>query len=107
MFTWWTRATGTEVITITREVSYVNGKKVNSYVYREFGSKNRQGGFTSLNMDNKVVRQYENTSGKGACHVRILDLYLQKLPSKTQENDVFYLTPLQKNQMIHQNSGLL
>jgi len=49
-----------------------------------------------LNLDNKVVRQHENTSGKGACHVKILDLYLQKIPSQAWENDVFYLTPFQK-----------
>ena len=87
---------GLKLSQIIKEVSYVDWKKVNCYVYREFGSKNRQGGFASLNMDNKVVRQHENTSGKGACHVKILDLYLQKLPSKAWENDVFYLTPLQK-----------
>ena len=58
---------GLKLSQIIKEVSYVDGKKVNCYVYREFGSKNRQGGFASLNMDNKVVRQHENTSGKGAC----------------------------------------
>ena len=26
------------------------------YEYQEFGSKNRQGGFSNLNVDNKVVR---------------------------------------------------
>ena len=65
-------------------------------MYREFGSKNRQGGFSSLNSDNKVVKQYENVSGSGPCHVKILDIYLFKLPKKAIENDVFYLTLLPK-----------
>ena len=49
-----------------------------------------------MNSDNKVVKQYENVSGSGPCHVRILDIYLAKLPKKAIENDVFYLTPLPK-----------
>jgi len=42
------------------------------------------------------VKQYENLSGSGPCHVKILDIYLSKLPTKAKENDVFYLTPLPK-----------
>ena len=66
------------------------------YEYHEFGSKNRQGGFNNLNADNKVVRQFENTSGSGVCHVRILDKYLEKIPPGAKEADVFYLTPVHK-----------
>ena len=39
------------------------------------------------------MRQYQNLSGSGACHVQILDKYLSKLPSQAKEKDVFYLTP--------------
>ena len=76
-----------------REVTVVEGKEVSCYIYTEFGSKNRQGGFATLNLENKVVRQYQNLSGSGACHVELLDKYLSKLPSKAKEKDVFYLTP--------------
>ena len=62
-------------------------------MYHEFGSKNRQGGFNSLNSDNKSVRQYENISG-AICHVKILDKYLQKIPDEARSADNFYLTPV-------------
>ena len=81
---------------IRRETTIVNGKELTSYVYTEFGSKNRQGGLGSLYRQNKVVRQHENTTGKGVCHVAILDKYLQKIPAEAINKDVFYLTPLQK-----------
>jgi len=71
----------------------VEGQEIACYVYTEFGSKNRQGGFNSLNRDNKIVRQYQNLSDGGVCHVQILDTYFSKLPSQAKENDVFYLTP--------------
>ena len=57
--------------------------------YCEFGSKNHQGGLSSLNLQNKAVRQYENTTESGVCHVKILDRYLQVLPSEAPDKDVF------------------
>lgn len=77
---------------LKRETKVVDGKELSCYVYTEHGSKNNQGGFTSLNQKNKVVRQYECDSER--CHVRILDKYLQALPSDAIKNDVFYLQPL-------------
>ena len=74
----------------------MDGKQLSLYVYTEFGSKNRQGGLSSLNLQNKVVRQYENTTGSGTCHVKILNRYLQVLPPEAVDKDVFYLTPLPK-----------
>ena len=87
---------GLKLSQITKSVESVGGADVSCYTYREFGSKNRQGGFSSLNSDNKVVKQCENISGNGPCHVKILDIYLSKLPKKAKENDIFYLTPLLK-----------
>ena len=55
-------------------------------------SKNRQGGLSFLNLQDKVVRQYENTTGSGD----ILDKYLQVIPPETIDKDIFYLTPLPK-----------
>ena len=52
-----------------------------------------QGGMASLNQENKIVHQYEVDSER--CHVKILDLYLNKLPPPDAiEKDVFYLRPL-------------
>ena len=79
-----------------RETSIVDGKELSLYVYCEFGSKNQQGGLSSLNLQNKVVRQYENTTESGVCHVKILDRYLEVLPPEAVGKDVFYLTPLPK-----------
>ena len=62
-------------------------------IYTEFGSKNRQGGFNSFHIENKVVRQCQNLSGSGPCHVQILDAYISKLPSQVKEKDAFYLMP--------------
>ena len=39
------------------------------------------------------MRQYQNLSGSGPCHVQILDAYFAKLPLQAKERDVFYLTP--------------
>ncbi|XP_065882477.1 zinc finger MYM-type protein 2-like [Dysidea avara] len=77
---------------VKREVAKVQGKAVACYVYSEFGSKNNQGGFTSLNQKNKTVRQYATDSER--CHVKILDRYLKLLPPGAYDNDIFYLQPL-------------
>ena len=77
---------------LCREVVQIGGRDVCSYVYHEF-SKNRQGRFNALNSDNKSVRRYENTSGD-ICHVRILDMYLKKVPDEARSADNFYLTPV-------------
>ena len=66
------------------------------YEYHEFGSKSQQGGFINLNVENKVVRQFENTSGSDVYHVRILNKYLEKIPPDAKEADAFYLTPVCK-----------
>ena len=81
---------------IKRETSIVGGTEVRSYVYQEFGSKNRQGGFGSLNLHNKIVQQHQNSSNPDRCHVVILDKYLQLIPQEAREQDNFYLTPLAK-----------
>ena len=61
---------------------------------KNLDQKNNQGGFASLNMDNKVVRQYETDLPR--CHVKILDKYFSILPEDAASNDVFYLKPLPK-----------
>ena len=82
---------------LKREHSNVDGMEWICYVYSEFGSKNFQGGFNSLNLDNKVVYQYESTPENNRCHVKILDKYFQVVPQETKESDSdFYLRPIEK-----------
>ena len=79
---------------LTRETKLVDGKALGCYVYCENGSKNRPGNFASLNLENKVVHQFENVKNPEKCHVRILDKYLSLIPQEAYKSDVFYLTPL-------------
>ena len=46
---------------LQRESVMIDGKSMGSYVYCEHGLKNNQGGFASLSLQNKIVRQYEST----------------------------------------------
>ena len=82
---------------LKREHRNVDGMERICYVYSGFGSKNRQGGFNSLNLDNKVVYQYESTPENNKCHVKILDKYFQVVPQEAKESDsAFYLRPVEK-----------
>ena len=64
---------------VRRDTSIVDGKELSLYVCCEFGSKHRLGGVSSLNLQNKVVRQCENITESGVCYVKILDKYLEVL----------------------------
>ena len=64
------------------------------YVYTENGSKNHSGGFMQLHVENKVVPIYASKDFGDRCHVRLLDLYLSKIPERARKLDVFYLRPL-------------
>ena len=64
------------------------------YVYTENGSKNHSGGFMQLRVENKVVPIYASKDFGDRCHVRLLDLYLSKIPERARKLDVFYLRPL-------------
>jgi len=86
-----TEQRGLKLSQLKRETVQVDGKNMSDYVYTEFGSKNRQWGFNSLNYGNKIVCQYENTEGT-VCHVEILDKYLAKIPAETMEADNFCLS---------------
>ena len=65
------------------------------YVYTEHGSKNRNGGFYQLGVENKRVPIYRNKDVGERCLVSLLDLYIAKLPDEAKEADVFYCRPLQ------------
>lgn len=64
------------------------------YLYSEHGSKNRNGGFFQLDVENKNVTIYRSESNGERCLVSLLDLYLSKLPQAAFEQDIFYCRPL-------------
>lgn len=65
------------------------------YVYTEYGSKNRNGGFYQLGVENKCVPIYRNREAGERCLVYLLDLYISKILDKAKEADLFYCRPLQ------------
>ena len=65
-----------------------------SYIYTEHGSKNRNGGLSHIRLKNKVVPVFANPEAGDRCVVKILDVYISKLPSRAREEDIFYLQPL-------------
>lgn len=77
---------GLKLSQVKRKMDNIDGKIVACYVYTECGFKNNQGGFASLNLRNKVVKQHEVDSDR--CHVKILDKYL-KLLSPDDGTNVF------------------
>ena len=81
---------------LKRGIATVNGEAKVYYEYTEHGSKNRTGGLKQLQMENKVVRQYESEDGGDRCHVHILDKYLQKVPKEALKKDAFYVKALTK-----------
>ncbi len=64
------------------------------YVYTEHASKNRSGGMAQMRVKNKVVPVYSVPEAGNRCHVKILDMYLSKLPRDALLKDNFYLQPL-------------
>ena len=57
------------------------------YVYYENVSKNRNGSFTQLHVQSKIVPLYPNEAMGDCCPVSILEI--------TQKGDLFYMRPLQ------------
>ena len=49
------------------------------------GSKNRNGGFHQLHVDNKEVSIFKNPSAGQRCLLSLLDLYLSKIPEKAKK----------------------
>ena len=114
---WMTGILGTEAPRqLLRTVFYLNGKNFclrggqehrdlklsmlkrytnpDCYQYIENASKNRQGGLAQLHLDHKCVPIYENQAVPERCHVRILDVYIKKLPPEAKARDIFYARPL-------------
>ena len=60
------------------------------YVYTEHGSKNRNGGFYQLGVENKRVPIYRNKEAGERCLVSLLDLYISKLPEEAAPTNVFW-----------------
>ena len=61
------------------------------YVYTEHGSKNRNGGFFQLYVDNKSVKIHKNKDAGERCLVYLLDLYPSKIPQRAKDKDIIIL----------------
>ena len=59
------------------------------YTYTENESKNRSGGLKQMKVENKVVPVYACSQAGVRCHVKLLDLYLSKLPDGARQKDIF------------------
>ena len=64
------------------------------YIYYENVAKNSSGSFKKLHVKPKVFPVYSCQEVGDRCPVKILDLYIQKLPKYATETDTFYLRPL-------------
>ena len=63
------------------------------FTYTENCSKNRCGGFNQLDIENKVVEQFQDLHAGDHCD---LHLYISKVPHKAFEQDIFHVRPLPK-----------
>ena len=70
-----------------------SSEMVMSVQYSEYGSKNRQGLVHQVHLDNKVIRHYANSALGERCFVRLLELYVSKLPELAKKRDIFYCKP--------------
>ena len=66
------------------------------YTYTENALKNRSGGFNQLNVENKVVHQYQDLTLGERCHFALLDAYFSKLPG----GDISYVRPVSDAQFV-------
>ena len=73
---------------------FVRYSNLERYVYNEHGSKNRNGGFYQLSVQNKNVEIHKNWLSDKRCLVSLLDLYFTKLPQAAKAKDLFYCRPL-------------
>ena len=70
-----------------------SSEMVMSVQYSEYGSKHHQGLVHQVHLDNKVIRHYANSALGERCFVRLLELYVSKLPELAKKRDIFYCKP--------------
>ena len=58
------------------------------YIYSELGSKNHNGGFLQVGVENKNVSIFKNEELSERCLVNLLDIYMKRLlpPGAIQKN---------------------
>ena len=64
------------------------------YVYTENGSKNRNGSYNQICVENKVVPVFPSPEAGARCYFSILEKYNSKLPPVAYEKDWFYMKSL-------------
>lgn len=62
------------------------------FTYTENHFKNRCRGFNQLDIENKVVEQFQDLRAGDRCHTCLLHLYISKVPDKAIEQDILLCT---------------
>ena len=62
------------------------------FTYTENHFKNRCRGFNQLDIENKVVEQFQDLRAGDRCHTCHLHLYISKVPDKAIEQDILLCT---------------
>lgn len=70
--------------------------KPDGYIYHKYVSKNRMGTYKQLHIPGKKVPKYACPEAGDRYHIRLLQLYLEKIPAAAHEKGIFYLRPLEK-----------
>ena len=68
-----------------KDSQLVRLRNPDQYIYTENVSKNRAGGIAQLHLEHKQVPTSASSIAGDRCHVRLLDLYISKLPSCAKE----------------------
>ena len=79
---------------LRRDTFLVDGVQKSCYIYTKHGSKNQSGGLGQLHLQNKVVNHFEVPEAGEKDFVKILDLYISKVPDQAILSDNFYNRPL-------------
>ena len=66
----------------------------NCYIYTKNTSKNHTGSLAQLRVSNRVVPVFAIPEAGTRCHVYILDMYYEMVPSSCLSGEYFYLQPL-------------
>lgn len=77
-------------------IEHCNCSMMVKSMYYENVSKNQNGSFKQLHINSKVVPVFPCPEAGDRCPVRLLDLYISKLPTDVKENDLLYVWPLDK-----------
>ena len=76
------------------------------FTYTENRSKNRCRGFNQLDIENKVIEQFQDLRAGDHCYTYLLHLYISKVPDKAIEQDIFMYVLFLRSLLVHLHHGL-